>query len=79
MQILPLELVHTYGIKEPGFEEPSRVLAAAQKMAAVEIAAEPAVRQAVRRMMVDACRVSTQPTPRGEEARSTSSSQPALI
>uniref|UniRef100_A0A061RB87 Transcription elongation factor SPT6 n=1 Tax=Tetraselmis sp. GSL018 TaxID=582737 RepID=A0A061RB87_9CHLO len=71
-QVAPLEFVAPYAVPGSAFADPAKILAAAQHMAAVELAADPNVRQEVRRLMLthqDAfrCTISTEPTARGEE------------
>lgn len=53
----------------PGFDSADKVLRGAQHMAAIELASEPAVRQAVRKLFNQHACVSTEPTPRGDEVR----------
>lgn len=65
----PSELLESYNFTEPGLDDWERLLQSAQHMAAVELAADPGVRQAVRRLMMEHCRVTTQPTSVGEEVK----------
>jgi transcription elongation factor SPT6 len=50
-----------------GFDSADKVLRGAMHMVAVELASEPAVRAAVRRLFSQHATLSTDPTPRGDE------------
>jgi len=66
-KVSPTDLIQAYPISEPGFDDPERVQTAAQHMMAVELAADPAVRQEVRKLMLAECCVSTEPTQLGDD------------
>eukprot|EP00873_Tetraselmis_striata_P037857 jgi/Tetstr1/458121/TSEL_044613.t1 len=66
-KVSPIEMAAAHVSDVPGFDSADKVLRGAQHMAAIELASEPAVRQAVRKLFNQHACVSTEPTPRGDE------------